>query len=199
MFPVGHLSWGYILGKVTSNLINTECNLPFLFLISVTPDIDFLIPGLSHRTVTHSVIIYILFSLPFFMKYRKRALPYFVALCSHSFMDYLGAPTESLWPLHTHAFYPIINLALSVGITNLELAGFLASLLYLKTGDFTENLLKPQSLTLLLSIPAVEILGVSFFGSEFPYSSICALYSTSNLSNYFPCFVSNKFTCSSVS
>jgi len=170
MFPLGHLAWGYISGKVTSDLMNVECNLPLLFLVSVAPDVDFLILGMLHRTITHSVIIYFLFSLPFFVKYGRRTFPYLMAISSHSFVDYLGAPTELLWPFYTPAFYPIINVALAITVTNLELAGFLISLMYMfRTGDLTDRLLKPRSLNLLLGIPMVEILGVLLFGFEFPY------------------------------
>jgi hypothetical protein len=170
MFPVGHLAWGYISGRVTSHLMNIECNLPLLFLLSIAPDVDFLIPGLIHRTVTHSIVIYGLFSIPFFVKYGKKTTPYLMALCSHSIVDYLGAPTESFWPFYTPAFFPIINVALAIGITNLELMGFLISLVYIyKTGDLTEQLLKPHYLNLLLSIPATEILGTLAFSFEFPY------------------------------
>jgi membrane-bound metal-dependent hydrolase YbcI (DUF457 family) len=170
MFPVGHLSWGYISGRIVSNLMKVECNLPLLFLVSILPDVDFLIPGVIHRTITHSVIVYFLFSLPFFVKYRKKTFPYLAAVCSHSFVDYLGAPTESFWPFYTPAFYPIIKVALAITITNLELIGFFISLVYMyKTRDLTQRLLKPHPFNLLLGIPAVEILGALFFGFEFPY------------------------------
>ena len=170
MFSAGHLAWGYISGKVTSDLMKVECNLPLLFLVSVAPDADFLIPGLTHRTVTHSIVIYGLFSIPFFVKYGKKIFPYLMALCSHSFVDYLGAPTESLWPFYTPAFYPIIEIALAITITNLELIGFLISIPYMfKTGDLTKKLMKPHFANLLLVIPSIEILGVLLFGFEFPY------------------------------
>jgi len=170
MFPVGHLAWGYISGRTTSYLMKVECNLPLLFFASVAPDVDFLIPGLAHRTVTHSIVIYGLFSIPFFVKYGKKVSPYLMALCSHSFVDYLGGPTWSLWPFYTPAFYPIINVALAITITNLELIGFLISIPYMfKTGDLTKQLMKPHFGNLLLVIPSVEILGALLFGFEFPY------------------------------
>jgi hypothetical protein len=170
MFPVGHLCWGYISGRATSYLMKVDCNLPLLFLVSVAPDIDFLIPGLTHRTITHSVVIYVLFSIPLFFKYGRKTFPYLMAVCSHSFADYLGAPTESLWPFYTPAFYPIIRVALTVTITNFELIGFLISIPYMfKTEDLTRRLLKPHFANFLLAIPSIEILGVLLFGFEFPY------------------------------
>lgn len=166
MFIAGHLAWGYVLGKFTSDLMKVKCSLPLLFLLSIAPDFDFVL-GLPHRTVTHSVIVYFLFSLPFFVKYGTKIFPYLITISSHSFLDYLQGPTLSFWPFPTPAYYPIIDLAYAITITNLELIGFLISILYMfKSGDLRERLLKPHFLNFLLSIPVVVLLGVFLFGFE---------------------------------
>ncbi len=49
MYAVGHFALGYLTGKVAAKSLDVKINLPLLFLASVFPDIDILIPGLVHR------------------------------------------------------------------------------------------------------------------------------------------------------
>jgi hypothetical protein len=134
------------------------------------PDVDFLISGLTHRTIIHSILIYALSSIPFLFKHCKKTFLYLMAVSSHSFVDYLGAPTESLWPFHIVAFYPVINVALAITITNLELAGFLISLVYMfKVGGYDSAASKASLFEPFAAILVIEILGVLLFGFEFPY------------------------------
>ena len=65
------------------------------------PDIDLLLSlfGIPHRTLTHSIIFWSVLFVPFFVKYRTAAIPYFVALCSHIlFGDLIVGRTAFLWP-----------------------------------------------------------------------------------------------------
>ena len=73
MFSVGHLAFGYLSGRASSKLLNVNINIPLLFLVSILPDIDLLIPGVEHRGPTHSMIVLCTLSLPALMIYKKRA------------------------------------------------------------------------------------------------------------------------------
>jgi len=101
MFAVGHLALGYLSGKTSSKLLNVNANIPLLFLASTLPDIDLLIPSLEHRGPTHSPIVFCVLLLPAIIIYKKRAIPYFLALAQHSLLgDYLtGEGVQMLWPL----------------------------------------------------------------------------------------------------
>jgi len=90
MYAVGHFALGYLTGKLAAKSLDVNINLPLLFLASVFPDIDILIPGLEHRGPLHSVILFCLIFLPIFAIYKKRAAPYFVAVIQHIIIgDYL--------------------------------------------------------------------------------------------------------------
>ena len=47
-----------------------EVNLPLVFLFSLIPDVDILIPGVEHRTITHSIITATAIFTPLFIRYR---------------------------------------------------------------------------------------------------------------------------------
>lgn len=158
-FAVGHLALGYITGKATSKLLNVNINIPLLFVISVLPDIDLLIPGLEHRGLTHSIIFLSLLSLPVFLFFRKRATPYFIAVIQHSLIgDYLtGGGVQLLWPA-TLQWYGIGIKITSLTNSLVESTFFLVSLAFmLKTKDVW-ILFQQHRSNLLLSLPIVTVL-----------------------------------------
>jgi len=167
MFAVGHLSLGYLFAKGSAKLLKQEINLPLIFLLSLIPDIDIIIPGLQHRTITHSIIVAIILFIPIFTFYRTKAVPYLIALVQHSLIgDFVtgGAyaeGTQILWPITSTSY----GLPISVfSITNiiLEWSSFLiAGAVMLKTKDI-QKLLKGQVSHISLSIPALTVLLPSF-------------------------------------
>jgi len=83
---VGHMCWGFVTGRMASSLLHVSTNPYLLLLIAAIPDIDLLLGvfGIKHRTWTHSIILWSLLFLPFFVIYRKSSIPYFVAAVQHS-------------------------------------------------------------------------------------------------------------------
>lgn len=140
MFAVGHLALGYLTGKAVSKLLKTDVNLPVLFLFSMLPDVDLLIPGLGHRGITHSVIIFFMLFFLAFVFYGKEATPYFIALVQHPILgDYLtgGGGIQLLWPLSAQWYGPTVQIA---SLTNIvfEWVLFLTFLtVMLKTKDMS--------------------------------------------------------------
>jgi len=164
MYAVGHLALGYLSGKATSKILNLNINVPLLFLVSVLPDIDLLIPGLEHRGPMHSVIIFCLLFLPAFMFFGKRAIPYFVALIQHILVgDYLTGSTQLLWPTSANWY----SLGLGIEITSLinifvEWVLFLTSITVMfKTKD-AWLLFQQHPSNMILSIPVLTVLLPSF-------------------------------------
>ena len=98
---------GYLLGKITAKTIGTKINLPLLFTASVLPDVDLLLFSfVEHRGSLHSLSFCLIVSLPFFVIYKKRALPYFVALLSHSLIgDIFSGGIQLFWPVSTNWFF----------------------------------------------------------------------------------------------
>lgn len=160
MYAVGHLALGYLTGKATGKLLNVNVNIPLLFLASIIPDIDLLIPGLQHRGPTHSLIISILIFIPLVIYYRKKAIPYFIALIQHSLIgDYITSEgIQLLWPINS-IYYCSLEIQMT-SLTNilLEWIFFLiAFTILLKTKD-AQTLLQPHPSNLLLSIPTFTVL-----------------------------------------
>jgi len=159
MYAVGHLALGYITGKATSKLLNVNVNLPLLFLASIIPDIDLLIPGLQHRGPTHSLIISILIFIPLSAYYGKKAPPYFIALTQHSLIgDYITGGAQLLWPINSTYYYGLPIEITSLTNILLEWILFLTAFtILLKTKD-AQTLLQPHPSNLLLSIPTFTVL-----------------------------------------
>lgn len=163
MYAVGHLALGYLTGRATGKFLNVDVNLPLLFLASVIPDMDLLIPGLEHRGPTHSIILSTLVFIPIFAYYGKNAAPYFAALAQHALIgDYLtGGGIQLLWPLNSFYY------GMPMGITSpfsilLEWFFFLICFVVLfKTRD-TWTLLQPHPSNLVLSIPLLTVLLPTF-------------------------------------
>jgi len=158
MYAVGHLALGYLSGKTASKILNVNANIPLLFLVSVLPDVDLLIPGLEHRGPLHSVIIYCLLFLPAFILFKKRAVPYFVALIQHILIgDYLTGDTQLLWPATTNWY----GLGMEItSLTNIliEWTLFLTSTAtLLKTKD-AWLLFQQHPSNMILAIPVLTVL-----------------------------------------
>ena len=159
MYAVGHFALGYLTGKVAAKSLDVNINLPLLFLASVFPDIDIIIPGLEHRGPLHSVILFCLIFLPIFAIYKKRAAPYFIALIQHIIIgDYIiGGEMQLLWPLttNTYGFHICITSLTSIA---LEWSLFLISLTFMiKTKDIF-FLFKHHPSNMILAIPLLTVL-----------------------------------------
>lgn len=167
MFAVGHLSLGYLFAKGSAKLLKQDINLALVFLLSLIPDIDLIIPGVEHRTITHSIIVLTTLSLPFFTIYKTKAIPYFIALAQHSLIgDYITGGTRSegallLWPL-TSTSYGLPITIYSITNLTLEWGSFLVALaVMLKTKDL-QGLLKGKLSHVSLLVPTLTVLLPSF-------------------------------------
>jgi hypothetical protein len=160
MFTVGHLALGYLTGKATSRLLDLDVNIPLLLVAAVIPDIDMVIPGLEHRGPAHSIILLTLVLIPAFIKYRRKAAPYYIALIQHPLVgDFLtdGQGPQLLWPITTANYglgLPMQTVA-SVSLEWLVFIGCIAVMLYTK--DLHRLFQRHQS-NLLLIIPLATVL-----------------------------------------
>ncbi len=158
MYAVGHFALGYLTGKIASKSLAVKINLPLLFLASVFPDIDLLIPGLEHRGPLHSVIVFCFLFIPMFLLYKKRAVPYFVAVIQHSIIgDFLTGGTQLLWPVSLGMY------GLGIGIDSLtnialEWVLFIISIIIMFKAKDMLSLLKRHPSNLILFIPLMTVL-----------------------------------------
>ena len=158
MYAVGHFALGYLTGKIASKSLAVKINLPLLFLASVFPDIDLLIPGLEHRGPLHSVVVFCFLFIPMFLLYKKRAVPYFVAVIQHSIIgDFLTGGTQLLWPVSLDMY------GLGIGIDSLtnialEWVLFIISITLMFKAKDMLSLLKRNPSNMILSIPLMTVL-----------------------------------------
>jgi len=175
--------------------MDIKLNLALLFMVSVLPDFDLvLFRFIEHRGPLHSLLFSLVICLPFFVVYRKKAIPYVVALLAHSLVgDIFTGGIQLFWPFSTDWIY-ISNFS-NTGIVSvgMELVIFVVStvvmvvnkdfqrLLFNKTswiywlfpfGAVTGSLLltfgQYNHVTLLLVAPSL------FYIALFFYSMICS-------------------------
>jgi membrane-bound metal-dependent hydrolase YbcI (DUF457 family) len=174
-FAVGHMALAYLLGKGSAKPLKVNLNIPVILVLSIIPDIDIIFDAIFmteiHRGPTHSIIIAILVFIPVFVLYRRKALPYFLALASHSLIgDFLiGGRVQLLWPLSTGLFglhesgSYYISIFSPVNIA-LELTLFLISTVIMFKAKDWQVFFKNNKLNLVLVIPIFTVLLPTFVG-----------------------------------
>ena len=172
MFAVGHLALGYISGKGIARFLDVSVNVPLMFLASVLPDIDFLVPGLMHRGPMHSIVLYALVFVPIIILYRKIGVIYFLCVAQHLLIgDFLtagyGGGIQLLWPLTSNWYSAGIHLAGAASVY-LEWAFFIMCFAWmLKAGDMRKLLIHNRS-NLVLAMPVLSIVLPVFFEIPLP-------------------------------
>ena len=135
-------------------------NLPLLFATSVLPDVDLLLRFLMHRGPTHSLIILTLLMIPFFVVYRKQAIPYYAALLSHVLIgDLFTGGIELFWPL-SQGWFGALNFdvgSLPNVVVELGLFVLVVPIMF-KLGDL-QTFLKPHNKNWVLILPLGAVLG----------------------------------------
>ena len=139
MYPLGHMALGYFSARATRSVTKGNYNLFLVWFISVSPDIDMLIPFLTHRGATHSLVAILIFAVPVLLL-RRVWLPYVAALGSHALIGDLITGTKHtpgsmlLWPF-TSSFIDI-GVYLRMGSLielGLELVLFILMILMLRS------------------------------------------------------------------
>ena len=138
-------------------------NLPLLLAASVLPDFDLALHFLMHREPTHSIITITVLMIPFFVIYRKQALPYFAAMLTHILIgDFFTGGIQLFWPLSLNMFGALNFEVISMPIAISELGLFLVTVPFMyKLGDL-HNLPKPNNMNWALIIPLFAIIGPLF-------------------------------------
>jgi len=166
-FAVGHMALAYLLGKPSAKILKVNLNIPLILVLSIIPDIDILF-GVSefHRGPTHSIIAALIVFIPVFAIYRRKAVPYFLALASHSLVGdfFIGGNIMLFWPLSSNLygnFWFYISIWNPINII-LEWTLFaISTIIMFKTRDlflFFQN----RKSNLLLTIPIITVLLPTF-------------------------------------
>jgi membrane-bound metal-dependent hydrolase YbcI (DUF457 family) len=175
------MALGYLAGKASAKPFSLKVNVPLLMVLSILPDVDIL-AGITnfHRGPTHSLITATLVFIPVFLIYHKKALPYFLALVSHSLADLLiGGNLQLFWPLITKPIYipkpfPIIAITSSLNVAiETTLFAITIAILFL-TKDY-KQFLKKKLTNLTLIIPITTVLLPTFLAYPLEVPAILIL------------------------
>jgi len=186
-FAPGHLALGYICSKLSSKLLKVEVNLPLIFLFSVLPDIDIIIPQLNHRGPTHSIIVAFLFFIPFLIVYSKKSVPYLIALVQHSTIgDFFAGKTQILWPISMRYYGMDIPIDSPTNITVEWICFLISIIIMVKSNDLRKLFGKMNNLNLVLFIPTTAIFLPTLFSFPlkvpiehlFPHIAYAAIFTT---------------------
>jgi membrane-bound metal-dependent hydrolase YbcI (DUF457 family) len=149
---------------MTGRLLGTHPNFYLLLLLGMLPDVDLMlgILDVQHRTLTHSLVFWSAAFVPFFIKFRRVAIPYFVAVTQHILLgDLVVGRTNILWPLSD--VRPGLGLSLLSPVTiALEAIGLaLLVLLAIRAKEPSEKCPVKQILVLipLAAFVAIALLG----------------------------------------
>jgi membrane-bound metal-dependent hydrolase YbcI (DUF457 family) len=146
-------------------------SIPLVWVSSLLPDIDLLIPGIRHTGPTHSMIFAIAAFLPLFLYKGKEVTPYFLGFASHTVLGDLitNRGVWLLWPLTQRGFeVPLHFTCNRTFSSNLELALFgLFFLAFIITKDYASELYSSGTRPLSL-IPFVALLVPMVIGFPIP-------------------------------
>jgi membrane-bound metal-dependent hydrolase YbcI (DUF457 family) len=158
MFAIGHFALGYLTGKGSSRLLKAKINMPLLLVASVVPDIDLILRAINptlfiHRGPTHSIITFTLILIPFFIIYKKQAIPYYAALLSHSLIgDLFTGGIKLFWPISDGWFgNNLIPMASSAEIIAEFGLFVVATTIMFKAKDL-QTLIRPKNHNLILIV-----------------------------------------------
>jgi len=164
-FAVGHIALGYILGKASARSLKTDLNIPLAMTLCVIPDMDILLENIGlaqvipHRGPMHSFLAALIVFIPFFALYRKKAVPYFIALVQHSLIgDYLtGGKLQLLWPITLRQFGTARSIFSLENVT-LEFLLFISSIALLLVTRDVYTLFRSHRSNLVLAVPTFTVL-----------------------------------------
>jgi membrane-bound metal-dependent hydrolase YbcI (DUF457 family) len=125
--------------------------------------INGLAPIFPHRGPLHSFVATLIVFLPVFAVYRKRAVPYFIALVQHALIgDYLtGGRLQLLWPISQQQFGIEASIR-SVQNVVLETILFVVSIAVLLASRDMVKLFQRHYSNLILAIPTFTVLLPTF-------------------------------------
>lgn len=137
--------------------------------MSVIPDVDVFFTFLGHRGPTHSLFFSFIVFLPFFVMYRKKTIPYYIAFLSHFLLgDIYFQGIQLFWPFSTDGVY-VSNLSNRGGFSVvLELALFVITIVVMLFNNDFQKLLFDTKNRIYWLVPFVAVLGPLAIGTFNP-------------------------------
>ncbi len=162
---------GLVLGVVFAGKRRGKLFVPVVLMLAVLPDVDLFFGsfGVEHHTFTHSLFFWVVFFVPVLVVYRRRFIPYFVAVVQHfAFGDLFVGEVMLFWPF-SFSYFGFNNAMMSGFNVGLETAGLLlaAAVLYF-SGDL-KRLLSVDVRNVLMFFPFLALVtSMLFFAVDVP-------------------------------
>ncbi|MGH9923350.1 MAG: metal-dependent hydrolase [Nitrososphaerales archaeon] len=164
MLLLGHMCWAYVTGRCCASALKVNVNPYLILVLGAVPDFDLLLGsfGIVHRGITHSVLFWSIVFIPLFIRYRKQAVPYFVAPISHILIgDLVVNRTTVFWPLGPelglrYRLFSIENLIL-------EAVALAAFLIWVNLSTERSKLFARNRRNLLSILPIIPLAGFLMF------------------------------------
>ena len=82
LFFLGHMSWAYVWAVVFAGRRGGKLFVPAVLMLGVLPDVDLFLGGfgVGHHMFFHSLFFWFVLFVPFLVVYRRRVVPYLVAV-----------------------------------------------------------------------------------------------------------------------
>jgi hypothetical protein len=177
LFFLGHMAWAYVWAVIFAGKRRGKLFIPAILMLGVMPDIDILLRGFGvvHHTFTHSLFFWFVIFAPFLAVFRRKLIPYFVAVVQHfAFGDFLVGHVMIFWPFSSSYFG--LNIAMpSVLDVALETAGLLlAAGIIIFNGDL-RRLLSIDMRNIPMFLPFLALLtSMLFFAVDWPIIPLVA-------------------------
>jgi membrane-bound metal-dependent hydrolase YbcI (DUF457 family) len=118
-------------------MMRLHINPHVIFFLGILPDIDLFLSryGIAHRTITHSMIFWVIAFIPVFIRYRKASIPYLIAAVQHIiFGDFVVSHATPFWPLTDYRWGLDLPLS-SVENVIVEAVGLIILLVWASLGN----------------------------------------------------------------
>jgi hypothetical protein len=177
LFFLGHMVWAYVWAAMFTGKRNGKLFIPLVLMLGIAPDIDILLRGFGvlHHTFTHSFFFWLIVFAPFFVFFRRKSVPYFIAVAQHfAFGDFLVGNVMIFWPFSQSYFGFNIGMTSMLDVA-LETAGLLltAGISYYK-GDL-KRMLSTDIRNLLMFLPLLALLtSMLIFAVDWPLIPLIA-------------------------
>jgi hypothetical protein len=167
--------WAYVWAALFAGKRKEKLFIPLVLMLGIAPDIDLLLRGVIHHTLTHSFFFWLIVFAPFFVVFRQKTVPYFVAVAQHfAFGDFLVGNIMIFWPFSQSYFG--LNIAMTSMLdVALETAGsLLAAGISYYNGDL-RRMLSTDIHNLLMFLPLLALLtSMLIFAVDWPLIPLIA-------------------------
>ena len=177
LFFLGHMSWAYVWAVVFAGRRGGKLFVPAVLMLGVLPDVDLFLGGfgVGHHTFFHSLFFWVVLFVPFLVVYRRRVVPYLVAVLQHfAFGDFVVGAVMLFWPFSL-SYFGFSAAMMSVFDVALEIGGLLLAVGVMFFNGDLRRLLSVEKSNVLMVFPLLALVSsMLFFDVDVPIIPLVA-------------------------